>query len=332
MEGVIVEGGVETQKIARIDSNNLIDYLSDVKKTPDGLLRGDIDDFEKQIEVPEEIHQAIKEMYEQKRELVSGTGAFTQQRRTAYTSQIDALLPGVQDKMLEQTDKPVTVEQTRVVFIDMKGNLGSTSSEYGYGEEVDMGVPFREAREKTALPVVAIHTHPKDANFLFPDYKPLVLGDSHEDFRLVKSMVVLCPDMQIMAVATKDTPIFSNEKADELIMGKMDENQRKDVAIMAKMIATMQSLSDRKQVVDTLDMLKKTAGEKFPEIVENARKEHNVQEGESEKIKSEMEAVTRSTANELPQSLNADLVAFAREMNVKLYFSQDMRTFKEFSA
>jgi hypothetical protein len=330
------EGGqtieTETKPIARIGTDNFVDYLSDVQKTPDGLLRGDIDDFEKQIEVPEVVHQTIKEMYEQKRESVSGMGAYTMQRRTAYTSQIDALLPGVQDKMLEQTDKPVSVEQARVVFIDMKGGLGSTSSEYGYGEEVDMGVPFREARDKSVLPVVAIHTHPKDANFSFPDYKPLILGDSHENMRLVNSMVVLCPEIQIMAVATKDTPILSNEKADELIMGKMDENQKKDVAIMGKMIETMQSLSDRKQVVDTLDMLKQMAGEKFPDVVENARKEHNVQEGESEKIKSELEAVTRNTANEMPQSLNADLIAFSREMNVKLYFSQDMRTFKEFSA
>lgn len=332
MEGVMIEGGVENQKVARISTDNFVDYLSDIKKTPDGLLRGDIDDFEKQIEVPEEIHQTIKEMYEQKRESVSGMGAYTMQRRASYASEIGALLPGVEDKMLEQKDKPVTVEQARVVFMDMKGKLGSTQSEYGYGEEVDMGVPFREARDKTGLPVVAIHTHPKDANFSFPDYKPLILGDSHENMRLVNSMVVLCPDIQIMAVATKDTPILTNEKADELIAGKMDENQKKDVAIMGKMIETMQALSDRKQVVDTLDMLKNMAGEKFPDVVENARKEHNVQDGESEKLKDAMADVTKNTANEIPQSLNADLFAFAREMNVKLYFSQDMRTFKEFSA
>ena len=329
---MIIEGGVETEKIARIGSDNFIDYLTGYKKTSEGLLRGDLDDFEKQIEVPEEVHQTIKEMYEQKREAVSGMGAFTMQRRTAYASQIDALLPGVQEKMLNENDQPVTIEQARVVFVDMKGRLGSTSSEYGYGEEVDMGVPFRESREKSGLPVIAIHTHPKDANFSFPDYQPLVLGNPHENMRLVSSNIVLCPDMQIMAVATKDTPILTNEKVDKLIKDKMDENQKKDVAIMAKMIETMKSLSDRKQVVDTLDMLKKTAGEKFPDVVENARKEHNVQEGESEKIKGEMVEVTKNTANEMPQSLNADLFAFAKEMNVKLYFSQDMRTFKEFSA
>jgi hypothetical protein len=331
MESPVNDEVVQPQ-IAKISTNNIVDYLIGKKSAPDGLLRGDLVDFEKLIEMPEEIHQTIKEMYEQKREAVSGIGVLTMQRRTAYTSQINALLPGIEDKILKQNEKSVAVEQARVVFIGGDGNISSTSSEYGYGEEVDLGVPFQETRQKNGLPIVAIHTHPKDANFSFPDYKPLILGNSHENMRLVNSMIVLCPDIQIMAVATKDTPILSNKGADELIMGKLDENQKKDLTIMGQMIETLQSLSARKQIVDTLGMLKQMAGEKYPDVVDKALKEHDVQEGESEKIQAEMKRVSKDTTDKGPQSLNADLIAFSSEMNVKLYFSQDMRTFKEFSA
>lgn len=53
----------EIKPIAKVGSANLVDYLTGKKETKDGQLRGDVDDFEKQIEVPEVMHQAIKEMY-----------------------------------------------------------------------------------------------------------------------------------------------------------------------------------------------------------------------------------------------------------------------------
>jgi len=323
---------VKNPKIAQIDNDNFIDYLMGLEKTSNGLLRGDLEDFESRIEVPEEIHQVIKEMYEQKRETVTGIGELSEQFRDEFVSQIEAMLPGVGDEMKEQKDVSLTVEQARVVFIDRNLNIKSTSPEYGHGNEVDLSVSFNEARQKGGLPIMAIHTHPEDSNFSFFDYRPLILGNPHEKVRLFNSMVVLCPDMQVMAVVTKDTPIFSNEKADELVMDKMNETKQKDVIVMGKLINSLQQLSKRKLLVDKLMLVKSMAGDKYPNVVDKALRDHDVQGGELDNIQKAMDETMKASANEIPRRLNSDLIKFSREMHVKLYFSQDMRTFKEFSA
>ena len=145
----------EIPKVVRIGTDNFVDYLSDVKKTPDGLLRGDVDDFEKQIEVPEEIHQTIKEMYESKRES-AGIGPVAEERRKKYAQEMDKVLPGTGSDMLTNVYVTKYDEQARVVYRDDKNSILSTGENFGHGQEVNIGISLQEAINKGTSPLVAI--------------------------------------------------------------------------------------------------------------------------------------------------------------------------------
>jgi hypothetical protein len=230
---------VGSKKIARIGTDNFIDYLTDKKETDKGLLRGDIDDFEKQIEMPEEIHNAIKEMYEEKR----------------------------------GSKPPLNVEQARVIYFDRgKRNIRSTSSTYGSDTWVDMGEPIQEVVSKNGFPIIGIHTHLEDINLSFNDYLLMLSKKPEEEIKMFKAEMVLLQSMQIMAVATDNTPLFINGNG-------LYEFVRSHVSELNKKRLELTSVPD-----------------------------------------------------EEAKTINSALINFSRELNVKLYFSQDMRTFKEFSA
>jgi hypothetical protein len=194
-----------------------------------------------------------------------------------------------------------------------------------------MGKPFSEAISK-GNPIMTIHTHGTEANFSFLDYAPLIWGDPHLDIRMSKSMMVLCPGMQLLAISTKDTPMLPVEDAYKL-MGKRDsETNIKTVSVLQEFAVVLSRISDRKQLIDTLFSMKDLLEQKQKGAFEGIIKEINVQENESAKLDEKMKDETKNANDEASRIINTDLMSFSREMNVKLYFSQDMRTFKEFSA
>lgn len=316
----------------KIGSDNFIAYLEGVTETAEGVVRADLNDFEKVIDVPEEITHTIGEMYEQRMRAETGVGEVAGAYRASYVTQIDAMLPGIKDDLSDESVKEVEIEQARLMYMDTQSKLRATSPLYGFGQEVDIGKTFKEALDNNGLPILPIHTHPKDANFSIQDYKQILIGNPQKEVRYFNSMMILCPDIQVLAVATKDTPIMEPDKADELIGTRMGELNQKDVNLMGGLIDNLQKMAERKRVVDTLGALKAKVGDQFPDIINDAYQQHNVQEGESDQIAEAMEQTSKQVANERSRGTNAELFAFSKEMNVKLYFSTDMKTFKEFSA
>lgn len=322
----------ETQKIARIGTDSFIAYLVGIKETPIGSLRGDIDDFEKAIEVPAEIHQAIKEMYELRREGLI-TGPTLEKRKSALAVEMNNISAGLGDSFMHLQPKVGHIEQARVVYIDVNnGELGSTSSTFGYGVEVSVFEPLQEAIAKNGLPIMSIHTHPEDANFSFADYSPLLMGSSTEGVRLMKAQVVLLPKMQLMVVVTRDTPIFTEgDDVNSLVSGRRDELDQQELQLARKSLAKLKAFSDRKRLADLVNMLREALGEEHKAMVDELAKRGGIQANESALLQAEIGKETKRAPDESARIINTAQVSFARELNLKLYFSQDMRTFKEFS-
>lgn len=324
---------VETPKVARINSSNFVNYLIDAGQTREGQLRGDIDDFEKQIVVPEEVHQAIKEMYEQRREgLITGPTSKVRQKMMAV--EMERILPGLGEAISGMTPKVGSLEQAKVIYVNMgTGALEATASVYGFGTEVDLSEPIKEVVAKSGLPVMPIHTHPEDVNFSFGDYSLMLLGNPSEKLRFFKANMVLLSNMQVMAVATDDTPIFaSGDEVDSLIQSHDRESYQKQTELTKKTFDALKKISDRIMLVEGIETVKQILGEKHTDIVEEAAKKYNLHEGESSELETEYNAEAQRGMDESSRAMNSVLMKFSRELNVKLYFSQDMRTFKEFSA
>lgn len=325
----------EVSKTERIGSSNFIDYLIGKTETSDGkILRGDHDDFEKQIEVPEEIHQAIKEMYEQRREgLLTGPSYRAQKARMA--EEMEKYLPGLGDALNGVEAKSGFVEQARVVFSDLdSGKLGVTSSTHGYGYEADPSPAIEEATKQNGLPLMFIHTHPEDVLFSPEDYALMMIkvGTENLSARLMNAGIVLLPEMQLMAVATTDTPMVSGEEVNKLLSERHDRIESGQSDVLKRSLDMLGKIYERRKVVEGVAAIKKAVGEKYASLIDEQAKQFNIQEGEAEQLERMSGDTERKSKNEGAQFINSELVSFAKEIGVKLYFSQDMRTFKEFSA
>lgn len=244
----VTKSSENSTKNSRIGTNELVDYLIGNKSSEHGALVGDIEDFERQIEIPEEIHQAIKMMYED---------------------------------INSRTDINVAlVEQARVVYLNSQTHkIETTEDTYGDKSEVNTLGLALNAVDK-GLVVGGIHNHPKSSLFSVEDYAPVLLGNPDENVRVMRMQIVLCEGLQIMAISTKDTPILSN----------------------------------------------------FEDLLKYVQEKNNFIDEIEQRLLDEYNIESVSFQNEDARLVNSELYKVAKELNVKLYFSQDMRTFKEFSA
>lgn len=94
----------------------------------------------------------------------------------------------------------------------------------------------------------------------------------------------------------------------------------------------LSKIYERRKVVEGVAAIKKAVGEKYAALGDEQAKQYNIQEGEAEELEKMSEETERISKNEGARFLNSQLVGFTKEIGVKLFFSQDMRTFKEFSA
>jgi len=323
MEDQITKETGETRKVAKVNTGSFIDYLVGLRKTREGLLRGDLDDFEKRIRVPEKIHKIIKEMYLQKRE-GQAIGPKRKERQKNLALKMDKTYSGLEQILREQEPEVGEVEQVRVIYLNTESNkIESTNSFYGYGSEVNMHEALNEAVTNDGLPMMVIHTHPTETNFSFKDYSPLLIGEPTSRIRLMRAQMVLLPGMQLMAVVTKDTPFFENiGDMCSFMSTRVEELNEKELQMAKKYLERLNFLFNKKFLVEAIDLIKqKRSGEKY----------YREEDGREE-IEQQIEDETKKVPDEIARMINRALVAFGREMNVKLYFSQDMKNFREFSA
>jgi hypothetical protein len=162
--------GTEAKPIARINSCNFLDYLIGKKETKDGLLRGDLDDFDKRIVLPVKVCQAMEAMHKQQRQGLI-TGPNFEKEKKVLAAELDKLSPDLGKEFLEVSPEIGSIEQVRIVYVDVqRGEIGATPSSYGYGTEANILEPIQETLANYRIPVIGIHTHHGDSLFSPFDY------------------------------------------------------------------------------------------------------------------------------------------------------------------
>lgn len=124
-------------------------------------------------------------------------------------------------KMLEMigdwASKKADVENSSVIYYDPK-EKAIAASPVNFGEVEEVELSTLEVLIDGNRPMIEIHTHPDDSLFSVQDYSRMLV-DFHNGMRLVKAIMVLCPNIQVLAIATNRTPLLDVDETVELLEG-----------------------------------------------------------------------------------------------------------------
>ncbi|KKU62412.1 MAG: hypothetical protein UX87_C0049G0013 [Candidatus Amesbacteria bacterium GW2011_GWA1_47_16] len=326
-----------SEKRARISPKNFVYYLAGVSETGEGRLVGRKEDFDKEFDAGETISQTIKEMYSSKR-TGEGMGEDTDNRIARLKTALEEIMPGV-GKIFETSKQgEVELEQARVIIINTDTQmLGATEPVYGMGAEVNLMETLDKVPTGNSLPLIIVHTHPQDQLFSFDDYFPMLIGEPETGRRFFRGIMVLTPEMQVMAVATSDTPIFWNAKeAEQFILAHNTEFEEMKIANVKEKLKQLDEIGLKKNFLQTLEAVKAmefdTDDATKQQLNAMVKKIQNKEVETLPELESQSQLISREGANMQGWLTNSSLVRFANMMQVKLYSSTDTRNFREFSA
>jgi hypothetical protein len=165
----------------------------------------------------------------------------------------------------------------------------------------------------------------------------MLLGEPAEKIRVLKANIVLCPNMQIMAVVTKDTPLFTEDSDVNNLINRrsqeMDQRER-EVAFAAikKMDGYQKAINGLYNIIALAKAMRLKSSGESRNVIDQAIAPDDLTRNARADLEQLLSVESKQAQDENARMINSALVAFGRELNMKLYFSRDMRIFKEFSA
>lgn len=247
---------------------------------------------------------------------------------------------------LRTLSRKAAAEREALIFMDPSTyEIGTTRivhGEYGRVQSDNLSEVILSGK----VPLMRLHTHPTDSLFSPIDYLSLI-ADYPGKGRAMKSISVLCPNYQILALATNQTTLLSRPEATRLavewrhiIQGDDDKDARAVKSTSEQLIldhnkyaeASLQRLALRTQnIFEGVP----TSLEEFEEIRAEAKKAH-VEVEKAYKDLEEREKGNRQILSELENWMarfsNGKILEFARTINVALYISTNTMNFYKFSA
>lgn len=254
------------------------------------------------------------------------------------------------DKHKPDTSKKDAVERASTVYMDfVNGRIANTKIVEGeYRSVLPDGAELLEISDRGDLRLIDVHTHPTDTLFSPPDYYQLIAGDPEHNLRLFKAIIVLCPDIQIMAIPTSQTPIMPPDEATDHLSQLKNEfyetdSEKSGVVLKRHKVITNALLRTVKKDWDeTQEYVRTLAVEIQKGSVDQTAAEDKLAghlepafgyaHKQGQKYLRIAEKISHR-ANLLDAQLTASLLMkCARDLNVKLYSSTNMQDFYEFSA
>ncbi len=197
-------------------------------------------------------------------------------------------------------------------------------------------------------PLFEVHTHPINALFSAADYQRMIMSLSGTgQFRIARGAIVLCPDIQIMALVTPETIHLNPEQLGKF-MDRYDINKSEEGLKIGEITEGLVKIADlpftrrMKMLVETQ---KRILGEEeyfmrglyaeaeFKAAIDKAVDSH------SRNLAAFDENYSKNHDNEIDALLLERRKLYylvewqiAREVRPKLYFATDFRHFKEFTA
>lgn len=197
---------------------------------------------------------------------------------------------------------------------------------------------FVDAYKLGAFPIIEMHTHPEASLPSNVDYQFMLLGNSEAKIRGIRGIAVLCPEFQLFALATDQTPILDPEGLHQLLT-QWDEPSRQYEVEGGKYLQTLENRWNRvfNFMMESYTRSQEKRGERFKRdmqrIVEGLEPEEEEAEDENTFAKT-LERTNKvgpkafgKYATYLKRTFTRVQLQFARNMGIKLYMSTDFKNF-----
>ena len=242
-------------------------------------------------------------------------------------------------EFIQMINKKAEGERGIVVFMDsLTQEISTTDIAHGEYCSVYLDSPYALI-SSGKLPLMRQHTHPDDALFSPTDYFNLITNYDGNG-RGIKAEMVLCPNLQVLALATDKTILLPSGEARRLI-GDWESIPQGESDAEGKAIASaMEQLEievrrNHKEDLESIVNLTQTLTRGIPP----SRKERRRLEREKEEILTAAQSRARRFEQALAELINKEtafgntkLLEFARMINVALYISTNTVDFYRFSA
>lgn len=191
------------------------------------------------------------------------------------------------------------------------------------------------------LPMMIKHTHPDDVLFSPSDYFPLITKTALYGFgRGIKAHVVLCPNLQVLALATDQTLLLSSDESirliedwNRIVQCEGDEEGKTIASAIEQLSIDYQRRAE--EDLDRAAALTQTliggiplSRKELKRLGRKAEKKYTASQNKDRRFKHAIEELENSYA----AFSNAKLLEFARMINVALYISTNTVDFYKFSA
>lgn len=237
-------------------------------------------------------------------------------------------------------------ERARVIYTTpWRGEVKATKIRSGEHTQVKTGSIYFILSLLGRIPLLDVHTHPGDSLFSPTDYFLLLTGPRR--YPLVRAAVVLCPTVQILALATGTTPYLQPDKALRFINTYEEDiygPDRKRIETLRARVKRVRKHRRNKILGDfTQSLVQPEQAEKDKQETRISNEEYESKFEETKKALKPDEIYERrynrvlkkaedKFLQEASVALNRRLILFPRLLNIKLYYSIDMQNFFSFSA
>lgn len=308
-----------------IDSTNMLNFLLNVGSFP---TEPTIDQFSKKLELPwlgqqiTEFTLQLKEGNEYLPEVIK------QSNRKAAAVLANIGLGEAAHEIEARNNRTGPLEATAQIYYDTKESIikiSKVNHGTGFGVTSPVGSGYLEG----GLPLIDLHNHPESQLFSPADYAEMLLA-FQDDRRLIRGMVVLCPEGQLLALATRDTPKFTDWKDGFAMIDRLKaEQEESHVGMMTPFeelkMAILSGHADlcarESQIISSLGSSENDVCQSKSIIEESTRKSIEL-----------LDTTVVSQVNISSKLINQQGIATAHEMGVVLYWATDGGHFTKFSA
>lgn len=121
--------------------------------------------------------------------------------------------------------RQVLGETDAVIYLDKKKEeylIGGLSFG-GFGHVTSR---LAEFYSENTFPMMTVHTHPSDSLPSLDDYGSLVNKVAEPDIREVNAGLIICPNVQVLYLATPGTPFLSDEEYERKLKGFEEDSNK----------------------------------------------------------------------------------------------------------
>lgn len=337
----------EREKIV-VDSDNFLDFLHSSLPTDRKVLWEffpylDLEIFTPQMQLLQDEAQTVYVFSEDKRKKFERD---ITKRQSTVNPKVYDLIEDMDKTNLEIMNQQAEGERSMTIFYDPMDGLYKDSP-IQHGKYAAVKVDTIELIKDEKIPILQLHTHPADSLFSPIDYNPLLTSIYKNDERIVNATLVVCPSVQVLALPTPLSPCLSFE---ELISKNEEWERKKEDVVKSISRFDKRVLGVQRAAVKFYNELHQDVLGKALTLIDE-QKEGVISEGEflsanedlrsgykaeGKRINDRSVALVKKIAlkrdSAVEHESNTLLIQYAREMNIQLYFSTNMKDFTAFTA